>query len=203
VIRAAVVLVAALLVALPDGGEAAKRRCPEGKVAKVKVRRHIHVARRDGRKIRRVHRHRRVVCVTVKPKPAPAPAPAPAPEQPAPAPAAPPTEEPWTAPPSEAPPPASATGYLQVTAKEFTFSLSRPSVPAGATTVELLNNGEDEHDLLVQREGGSGPRHTVGTASPGGGTVAKTLSLSAGRWTLWCSLAGHKELGMRATLQVG
>jgi uncharacterized cupredoxin-like copper-binding protein len=29
-----------------------------------------------------------------------------------------------------------------------------------------------------------------------------TVRLSRGRYRLWCSLPGHRELGMRATLRV-
>ncbi len=32
--------------------------------------------------------------------------------------------------------------------------------------------------------------------------VAKSLALTKGRWTLFCSLSGHEAAGMRATLTV-
>ena len=49
---------------------------------------------------------------------------------------------------------------VQVTAKEFYFSLSRQSVKAGPAIIELVNFGEDPHDLRLQRVGGA---HIAGT----------------------------------------
>ena len=45
-------------------------------------------------------------------------------------------------------------------AKEFYFALSRRTVPAGPAIVELVNFGQDEHDLRIQRVGGA---HIAGT----------------------------------------
>ena len=41
------------------------------------------------------------------------------------------------------------------------MSLSRPSVPPGQTTVELLNQGEDPHNLRMRREDGFGPTYDL------------------------------------------
>ena len=50
-----------------------------------------------------------------------------------------------------APPPA----RVQVTAQEFRYTLSRQSIRAGWTTVELRNGGQDAHDLRMRRAGGT------------------------------------------------
>lgn len=90
---------------------------------------------------------------------------------------------------------------LQVTADEFTLVLSRPSIRAGAAIVELVNVGEDEHDLALRRVGKGAVTRRIRTVQPG--RVGELEGrLRAGRFTLWCTLAGHRARGMRATLVV-
>ena len=89
---------------------------------------------------------------------------------------------------------------LLVGAKEFQLTLSRASIKAGAAIVQLANYGEDDHNLLLQRIGGKRV-YAISTVSPGdvGELDAKLL---AGKYKLWCGIADHAALGMRATLQV-
>jgi Sulfocyanin (SoxE) domain len=91
--------------------------------------------------------------------------------------------------------------YVAVTASEWRLALSRPLVGAGLVTVELRNAGEDPHDLVVAPEGGGAPAHHFAETDPGVYTAAG-MQLAAGRYTLFCSLPGHAEAGMTATLQV-
>ena len=42
-----------------------------------------------------------------------------------------------------------------MTALEFEYRLSRLSVRQGPALIELVNYGEDEHDLLLKRVGGT------------------------------------------------
>jgi hypothetical protein len=97
----------------------------------------------------------------------------------------------------------SAAAYparLQVGADEFTLTLSRTTVKSRWVKIELVNFGEDPHDLRFQRIGGS---HTflVRRTLPGGRRT-KTFTLPAGRYRVWCSIADHRALGMRATLRI-
>jgi plastocyanin len=89
---------------------------------------------------------------------------------------------------------------LQVSADEFRYSLSRQSIKAGPAIVQLVNYGEDEHDLRMRRAGGT-RTYRIGKVAPG-----KVAELEArflpGRFTLWCSLADHRKRGMSATLVV-
>jgi len=89
---------------------------------------------------------------------------------------------------------------VQVTAKEFYFSLSRQTVAPGPAIVELVNFGEDPHDLRLQRIGGA---HIAGTpeVEPGDYYDLK-VTLLPGKYNLWCSIANHRALGMQATLIV-
>jgi plastocyanin len=93
-----------------------------------------------------------------------------------------------------------APSRLLVESREFNLVLSRGTVKAGDAIVQLVNRGEDPHDLRLKRIGGRG-----------GGSVAETLPgevgewegrLRRGRYRLWCTLEGHRALGMRAVLRV-
>jgi plastocyanin len=89
---------------------------------------------------------------------------------------------------------------VQVVAKEYSFALSRMHVKAGAATIELANFGQDPHDLRLQRVGA---RHIAGLGVVAPGKRAElSLRLPPGRYSLWCSVANHRALGMRATLVV-
>jgi hypothetical protein len=55
---------------------------------------------------------------------------------------------PATKPPTTTPEP-KPLGRMQVVAREFSFTLSRQAVAAGAVAIELNNHGEDPHDLRV------------------------------------------------------
>ncbi len=89
---------------------------------------------------------------------------------------------------------------VQVVAKEFSLSLSRPSVKAGAAIVELANFGEDPHDLRLERIGGT-RIYATPVVQPGA-VFDLSLRLPAGRYRLWCGLGDHRARGMVAVLVV-
>jgi hypothetical protein len=91
--------------------------------------------------------------------------------------------------------------FVSVTAREFSLTLSRPLVGAGAVTVELRNSGEDPHNLVVSPEGTHSPLATF--SDIGSGTYERRfVTLAPGRYQLWCSLEFHEGLGMSTTLRV-
>ena len=97
-------------------------------------------------------------------------------------------------------PKAAAPSRVQVVAREFSFSLSRVRVHSGTAVIELANFGQDLHDLRVQRVGA---RHIAGLGViPAGGRADLTVKLAPGRYSFWCSIANHRQLGMRAQLIV-
>jgi uncharacterized cupredoxin-like copper-binding protein len=99
-----------------------------------------------------------------------------------------------------APAGAAGPGRLQVVAKEFTLTLSRQKLKPGPAIVELVNFGQDAHDLRLRRVGGT---RTYGIATVQPGQHARLrLRLLRGRYRLWCSIANHRALGMQATLVV-
>jgi hypothetical protein len=96
--------------------------------------------------------------------------------------------------------PAGHPARLMVEAREFNLTLSRLKVKHGPAIVQLANRGEDPHDLRLKRIGGHG-RGTIGKTLPG--EVGEWEGrLRRGRYRLWCTLEGHRALGMRATLRV-
>jgi plastocyanin len=107
-------------------------------------------------------------------------------------------------PPTPAPaPPAPTLGrYVSVTAKEYTFTLSRPVVAAGQVTVELRNKGEDPHNLVVSPDDGSHTQLASWADADPDAVVPQKLTLPAGDYRLWCSLLDHESRGMSVRLEV-
>jgi plastocyanin len=95
-----------------------------------------------------------------------------------------------------APPPA----RVQVVAQEFRYALSRQTIKAGAAIIELRNLGQDAHDLRMRRVGGTHVYALPLTQS--GQTVDREFTLRPGTYRLYCAVANHRSLGMRATLVV-
>jgi len=89
---------------------------------------------------------------------------------------------------------------VQVTAKEFWFTLSSRTVKPGPAVIEFVNFGQDPHDMRVQRVGTT-KVYSVPTVQPGD-HYDLDLTLSPGRYLLWCSIANHRQLGMQAALVV-
>ena len=95
---------------------------------------------------------------------------------------------------------ARAPARVQVTALEFEYRLSRLSVRQGPVLIQLVNYGEDEHDLMLQRVGGT-RRWRLRSILPGE-RATLSVRLRPGRYRLWCGVADHRSRGMRATLRV-
>ena len=89
---------------------------------------------------------------------------------------------------------------MQVTAVEYSFALSRTTVPAGKVVLEFVNHGQDEHNLDVAPA--EGPLAGSLADAPAGGVSHMELELRAGSYTLFCSLPEHEQKGMKATLVV-
>ena len=94
-----------------------------------------------------------------------------------------------------------APGYVQITEKEFTITLSRLRVHEGSAIVGVLNAGMDNHDLVIQSNAKGAKPIRFSQLSPGSHS-SRTIKLAPGRYTLWCSIANHRQLGMVAPLTV-
>ena len=92
--------------------------------------------------------------------------------------------------------------YVQVVEKEYTLTLSRLKVRPGTIIVQAINFGMDNHDLVIQLNAKGAKPIAFKLMAPKE-RVTKTLHLAAGRYTLSCSVPGHRKYGMVARLTVG
>jgi plastocyanin len=105
----------------------------------------------------------------------------------------------WAVPaPSAAP---RAAARLEVTEKEYSITLSRLRVHSGRVIVQVLNFGMDNHDLVIQANAKHGKTWRFDLLEPES-HVTRTMTLAPGKYTLFCSLPGHRALGMVAALTV-
>jgi plastocyanin len=92
-------------------------------------------------------------------------------------------------------------GRVQVVATEFHLLPSRYVLRAGPTIVELVNAGEDAHDLALRRAAPGARTVRIRVVQPG--QLARvSVNLRRGRYDVWCTVADHRSLGMRARLVV-
>ena len=90
--------------------------------------------------------------------------------------------------------------HVQVTAVEYSFTLSRWTVPAGKVIFEFVNNGQDEHNLNI--DGSEGELASTFANTPSKGVHDQTVEMHAGTYVMFCSLPEHESKGMKATLVV-
>lgn len=99
------------------------------------------------------------------------------------------------------PPPAGGPARrIAVAGSEFRFRLPQERLSAGRYTFVLRNEGQVEHDLVV--EGPNVEDAATEVIGPGESSSV-TVDLSAGSYTLYCSVPGHREAGMETELSVG
>jgi hypothetical protein len=79
---------------------------------------------------------------------------------------------------------------VQVKEVEYKITLSTHKVRHGVVTFVVKNAGRIAHNLTIQQGG----KHTA-TFAPGK-TVKLTVTLKKGVYTLYCSVPGHRQLGM-------
>jgi hypothetical protein len=90
-----------------------------------------------------------------------------------------------------------ATLTIRVDARDFSFALSRRSVPAGSTVrFAVRNHGNVPHDFVI-----AGRRTRV--LSRGTSQTLTVRFPRRGRFTFLCSVPGHAKLGMKGVLGVG
>jgi plastocyanin len=94
---------------------------------------------------------------------------------------------------------------VQVRGSEFDLTLSKQKLRPGRAIVQFLNDGEDPHDLKLQRLGSSGvtegPELSIGVVGPGEYENLDARLKKRSTYVFWCSLSDHRELGMEATLR--
>jgi plastocyanin len=109
-----------------------------------------------------------------------------------------------TTPTSTDPPSLQAVGVTLDDRGGYTALLSRASVSAGAVVVQLVNKGEDPHNLRVVPTDHAGAAVDFPDTGPGQ-NATRTLTLTAGTYRVFCTLTtpvNHEAAGMHATLTV-
>jgi hypothetical protein len=169
-------MIAAMLVALAFGAGQAEARS-----VKVAHWQPACVPRRT-RRCRRPHRMRplRLVAPPTPGTPVPAPVPTPIPT------------------PVPTPPPA-LPSRTSVDLTEWRVTPSYLALRAGEVEFNAANLGEDDHDFSVRDAAAA---HLVTVPLGPGQSDTVRLPLTAGIYTLYCSLPGHEQLGMRADITV-
>ena len=94
----------------------------------------------------------------------------------------------------------SSAAPLEVVAKEFLLIPKDMIARTGDVTLLVRNQGTIEHNLIVEVQTGQ-PVAKIAVMEPGE-TWRVKVSLRAGTYRLYCSLPGHLEAGMVATLRV-
>jgi nitrite reductase (NO-forming) len=84
---------------------------------------------------------------------------------------------------------------VHVTEVEFKITLSPAKVKPGPVTFDVKNAGKVQHDLAIQ-----GGKKTP-LINPGS-SATLTTTLKTGATTVYCSVPGHRQLGMVAKLTV-
>jgi uncharacterized cupredoxin-like copper-binding protein len=93
-----------------------------------------------------------------------------------------------------------ASGSVDLTATDFKFDPSEPTVKAGNVTFNLKNDGQTTHSLEIEDVNGEDVE-IEGEVSPGSsGTL--TADLKPGTYEFYCPVDSHKEMGMTGEITV-
>ena len=83
---------------------------------------------------------------------------------------------------------------VRVTARDYSFKLSKQTVNPGRITFVISNAGHTSHDFAIAG-------HHSKTISPGQ-TTQLAVTLKAGRYPYKCTIDSHAQLGMKGVLHV-
>jgi plastocyanin len=91
-------------------------------------------------------------------------------------------------------------GPVRVVETEYLVRLpGGPTVNAGKLTLDVANEGKIEHDLAVER--GSTEQKKTALIAPGKGARLR-VALKSGKYKLYCTVPGHRKLGMKTEITV-
>jgi plastocyanin len=94
---------------------------------------------------------------------------------------------------------AAAAQTLTATEADFSITLNKTTLPAGAYTIQVTNNGKATHDLVVEKGG----TDVAASEKMGPGQSATLqVSLDPGQYVFYCSIGNHRAMGMELTVTV-
>lgn len=88
---------------------------------------------------------------------------------------------------------------VQVSEKEFKITLPSTTLKPGSYTFDLSNDGKIQHDLAID---GPGVNNEKTPLINGGQHATLKVELAAGTYDFYCSVPGHKQLGMDVKVKV-
>ena len=92
-------------------------------------------------------------------------------------------------------------GTVNLTAADFKFNPSDPTVKAGQVTFSEKNDGQTAHSLEIEDVTPGHDQELEGSVAPGqSGTL--TVNLKPGKYEFYCPISNHKELGLEGEITV-
>jgi plastocyanin len=88
---------------------------------------------------------------------------------------------------------------VPVTEVDYRIELADRNLSSGAYTFELQNKGKQPHNLTIN---GPGVNRAATPTIPGGSSAKLPVTLKRGEYEFYCSVPGHKQLGMDLKLTV-
>jgi uncharacterized cupredoxin-like copper-binding protein len=89
-----------------------------------------------------------------------------------------------------------ATSRVTVIAREFSFKLSKRSVPRGTVIFTVVNKGKITHNFKIAGK-------TTRKLNPGQKATLKVKFTKKRRYAYLCTIPGHAKLGMKGVFSVG
>ena len=93
-----------------------------------------------------------------------------------------------------------AGGTVDLSATDFKFTPSDPTVKAGEVSFVLKNDGQTTHSLEIEDVNGQDVE-LEGDVSPGQSGTLKA-NLAPGTYEFYCPVGNHKEMGMTGEITV-
>jgi plastocyanin len=93
-----------------------------------------------------------------------------------------------------------AGGAVDLTATDFKFDPSEPTVKSGEVSFTLKNDGQTEHSLEIEDVNGEDVE-IEGDVSLGSSGTLKA-NLAPGSYEFYCPVGNHKEMGMTGEITV-
>ena len=87
---------------------------------------------------------------------------------------------------------------VKIGESEYKLDPSDATVKAGSVTLDVINDGTITHNLQIE---GNGVEETTDSLAPGD-TGELTVDLKPGSYEMYCTIDGHKDLGMEGTVTV-
>jgi uncharacterized cupredoxin-like copper-binding protein len=92
-----------------------------------------------------------------------------------------------------------AKSALTIGESEYKLKPSSATAKAGTVTIDVKNDGQIVHNLSVE---GNGIQEKKTADIQPGSSGQVTVSLKPGKYTMYCAIDGHRDLGMKGTITV-